>query len=701
MNVIISKAKSLFTGRTKPRTAGYYGLIILLSGLFAVTATAQTIVRDASSLEWKLSGYRPNVWRMNFNFESLTGNQAEMPDIPATVPGSVQTALKNAGLLPDWNTGLHHYEVEWTENRHWIFSAKIPDDWLSAGRENITLQCDGLDHKGLLMVNGKEAGRFDNAFIPYSFRIDRFLKDGNNTIAFVFDSPPEDLNQIGWTSRITDWKPRFYYGWDWIPRLVQIGVWDKVHFITDSGQHALIKETALTTGASALADKGSLDVRLTFDRLPVTGRVKISLTGNGKTVREETHDAYALTNGLSWKDLKIDRWQPNGVGDQPLYALQLTLTDNTGKEIQQILRRVGFRHIDWRPCEGASPGADPWICAVNNRPIFLQGVNWTPIRPYFADLKEEDYRIRLALYKELGINVIRIWGGGFAEKDWLYDLCDEMGILIWQEFPLSSSGLDNYPPEGTPEIYAMTQIVHHYVTRLRHHASLLLWCGGNELYERGDTAPITGKHPLIGEIQRNVRMLDPGRRFVPGSPSGPNIYASYDNYGSGNNWDVHGPWSLPFRDEKQNMDDVRDFWTKDDALIHSEVGVSGAMSAEMIVKYAGTFPPLPANLDNPIWRTVNWWIDWDSYLSAHDGLAPASVENYVEWSQRRQTEGLCIALERCKNRFPRCGGFIIWMGHDSFPCFINTSLIDFEGNPKPAALEISKIWKDNSYLKNK
>jgi beta-mannosidase len=231
------------------------------------------------------------------------------------------------------------------------------------------------------------------------------------------------------------------------------------------------------------------------------------------------------------------------------------------------------------------------------------------------------------------------------------------------------------------------------VTRLRHHASLLLWCAGNELYEKGDVAPITAGHPLIGSMKKQITALDPTRKFVPGTPSGPNISGDPGNFGSGSNWDVHGPWTLPFGDGTQNMAHVREFWEKDDALFRSEVGVSGAMSAGMIRKYAGTFNPLPADHSNPLWRTVNWWIDWNQYLSAHNGRAPAALEDYVEWSQRRQAEGLCIALENCRKRFPRCGGFLIWMGHDCFPCPINTSIIDFEGNPKPAALEVSKIWK--------
>jgi beta-mannosidase len=259
----------------------------------------------------------------------------------------------------------------------------------------------------------------------------------------------------------------------------------------------------------------------------VKGKVRCALYDDGgKTVREETLDAVEWSGGIKWNNLKIKRLYPNGNGSQPLYRLDIKFTDEAGEVVQQTERRIGFRHVEWRQCEGAVAHSDPWICAVNNIPVFLQGVNWTPITPLFADLKEDDYRRLLMTYKELGANTIRIWGGDFPEKEWLYEICDELGILVWQDLPLSSSGLDDYPPEGAEEILAMGKIVEFYVTRLRHHASLLLWCAGNELNERGNVAPITSRHPLIGSMKKQILALDPTRKFVPGTPSGPNLYST-------------------------------------------------------------------------------------------------------------------------------------------------------------------------------
>lgn len=204
---------------------------------------------------------------------------------------------------------------------------------------------------------------------------------------------------------------------------------------------------------------------------------------------------------------------------------------------------------------------------------------------------------------------------------------------------------------------------------------------------------------MISSMKDAVIALDPSRKFVPGSPSGPSIYADYSTYGKGINWDVHGPWNLPFTEQDKSMTAVRDFWNKSDALMHSEAGVPGAMSVEMLEKYKGEYKVLPASVENPLWRNVNWWVQWDEYLA--DKGDPQNLNEYVAWSQKRQSEGICIAVKASKDRFPACGGFLIWMGHDCYPCMVNTSIIDFEGNPKPAATELAKIFKDNSYLKKR
>ncbi|MCX6377226.1 MAG: hypothetical protein NTU88_14545, partial [Armatimonadetes bacterium] len=269
-----------------------------------------------------------------------------------------------------------------------------------------------------------------------------------------------------------------------------------------------------------------------------------------------------------------------------------------------------------------------------------------------------------------------------------YDMCDELGIMVWQKFPLSSSGVDNYPPDDEKSIEDLAAIAETYIARRRHHVSLLIWSGGNELMNLEGT-PVDASHPLIARLQQVVEENDPIHRFVPTSASGPTEWVLPDSRGKGLHWDVHGPWKAD-----GNLDEGwADFWANDDALFRSETGAPGCSSAEIIRKYAGEYEVMPATPENPLWRrTSTWWIEWGQFI-AENGREPETLEEYVAWSQERQKRTLSVAVKRCKDRFPACGGVILWMGHDCFPCTANTSVVDFEGNPKPAALALKEIWR--------
>ncbi len=647
------------------------------------------LVYDLSQLEWQVAGFVPHQWRFTRSERIAANPGADVPAIPAPVPGSVQQALLNAGAIPDWNVGLNARACEWVENRHWIYETVIPDGWLASGR-TFRLRCLGLDYQGCVLLNGKEVGAFQGTFVPHLFDLTPFLLPAGNVLQIVFELSPRWLGQFGFTSRMTEWKPRYNYTWDWTSRLVQIGIWDGIFLEATEG--AEIETLRCTTDANP-AGKGSLRAWGA-----VTGgeglSVQLSLEAGGAVIRQSALPAaHFNAEGISWQDLPVSLWWPNGEGGRPLYTLHCRLLDSQGYKVDEESRTVGFKRVEWRACEGAPAGADPWICAVNGRPIFLQGVNWTPIRPNFADVSEDDYRQRLETYRDLGCNLLRVWGGAFLEKECFYRLCDELGLLVWQEFPLSSSGCDNWPPEDEASISALSEIARSYIARRQHHASLLLWCGGNELQgsldgsKSGGGKPVGMEHPLLQRFQQIVATQDPGRRFLPTSSSGPLFFAEEANYGKGLHWDVHGPW----RPEGDLAAWAR-YWAGDDALFRSETGAPGASSVEIIRRYKGEYPEVPGTHENPIWQRTSWWIEWPEFV-AEKGREPANLEEYVAWSQERQARALAIAARACKARFPRCGGLLIWMGHDSFPCTANTSIVDFHGRPKPAARAVAEVFR--------
>ncbi len=646
---------------------------------------------NLSSLPWLLAGFSPYNWRF-YNNRDIREVKAEFPAMPAQVPGSVQMALLNAGLLPDWNQGLDSLQCEWVENRHWVYQVEIPDEWLLSG-QHISLNCLGLDYSGWLVVNGKEVARFSGGFTSHRFDLTPHLLPAGNRLQIVFDLPPRWLGQIGYTSQMTEWKARFNYTWDWIVRLVQVGVWEDVLLEVSDGME--IEHLKCITEFSTPDASGILLVNGTATG-PKGSQVEISLNGPGEFSRQQVIPVEEFTrNGFTWKNLPVEPWWPNGQGFPTLYSFTCRLLDAEGRLHDAQSHLLGFKHVDWLPCEGAPESADPWVCVVNGRPVFLQGVNWTPIRPNFADVPEAEYHKRLEMYRELGCNTLRVWGGGFSEKECFYRMCDEMGFLLWQDFPLSSSGLENWPPEDPASIAELSEVAYSLVNRLRHHVSLLLWCGGNELQgspdgqKQGGGKPVGLNHPLIARFAEIVASEDPGRRFVATTSSGPSFSVNLDEVGKGLHWDVHGPWKLD-----GTLDDWKQHWLKVDALFHSEFGAPGASSVDLIKKYSGGLAPMPATEDNPLWHRTLWWVEWPDFIREFD-REPESLEEFVAWSQTRQAEALSFTVRTLKAKFPRCGGALLWMGHDSFPCTANTAIIDFDGNFKLAALALKKLLSAN------
>ncbi len=647
-------------------------------------------VYDLSQLSWKLAGFQPYHWVIPTITDITLATSAETPAIAAAVPGSVQGALHAAGLLPDWNIALNYRQYEWVENRHWIYQVELPGELRPSDDQKVRLVCQGLDDRGWIYLNGQEVGRFATTHLPYTFDLSAAWRPDHNRLWIIFDTPPRWLGQIGYTSQMTDWKPRFYYSWDWITRLVQIGIWDAISLeISDGAELGTLRAVAqynLTAHTGTLRLWGqaqgsancSIQVRLFDGKIPLrTANLPLSEFN---------------ASSLLWTGLPVKSWMPNGSGSQPLYQLSISLFDSRGILQDELIQTVGFKSVEWRACAGAPPEADPWLCVINGRPLFLQGINWTPIRPNFADLTPSDYKLRLEQYRKLGVNLLRVWGGGFIETETFYNLCDELGLLVWQEFPLSSSGVDNWPPEDTASISALAAIAESAVARRQHHASLLCWCGGNELQgdldgsKTGGGKPVSLSHPLIQRLAEVTTRLDPGRRFLPTSSSGPRFSAERASFGKGLHWDVHGPWKAPL-----DLNEWQSYWQEVDALFHSEVGAPGASSAELILFSAGDLPVLPGTADNPLWRRTSWWIEWAEFIATHD-REPNNLEEYVTWSQERQAQALSIVAHELKAKFPRCGGVIFWMGHDSFPCTANTSILDYAGEPKPAALALAKIF---------
>lgn len=646
---------------------------------------------DLCSLSWTLEGWRPFSWMLGKSMETGSVMVADLGPYPVRWPGTVQQALLQGGALPDWRVGVNSRLCEWVEHRHWIAETTIPAGWVTPGAQ-VILDAESLDYSGWILVDCKQAARFEcAALLPQRIDLTDALGDGlEHRLAIVFEEPPREQGQIGFTSKSRFFKPRYNYSWDWCPRLVPIGVWGQLRLLTDASSTVQVRR--VRSGYTHEQGLGSVTVDLAVGSGVDAWEVRI-LDGDSEIARASTTGSQST---LTLDAIPVKAWWPNGLGESKTYVVEITASA-LGECCLHETRQVGFRQIAWQACEGAPPDAEPWICVVNDVPLFLQGVNWSPIKTNYQDVAQADYEKRIRLYREMGCTLLRVWGGAMLESETFYDLCDRAGLLVWQEFPLSSSGVENTPPDAPLVLDTLEAIARSYVRRRAHHPSLLLWCGGNELYYGVSEThppclrPIDRDHPCIELLARVVAEEDPARRFLPGSPSGPVDYALDTHYGQGIHHDVHGPWG---QRRDPDLEKWRDYWKDDDALFRSEVGMPGAMDAELIVKYAGGMDYWPP--EGEFWmHTSAWWIQWgDSVKAVVAGLeGEGALRAYVEYTQRMQADLYALAAHNCRSRFPRCGGFLLWMGHDCHPCPSNNSILDVEGNPKPAWEALRKVFR--------
>jgi beta-mannosidase len=259
--------------------------------------------------------------------------------------------------------------------------------------------------------------------------------------------------------------------------------------------------------------------------------------------------------------------------------------------------------------------------------------------------------------------------------------------------------MDSRPPDDSGFIAEHTSIARHFIRARQHHAGLRQWCGGNELHPEESTPdgprrrPLDLAHPALAALAALVAAEDPTHRFLPTSPFGPRFHATPAEFGRGLHHDVHGPWG---RGDFPAPADWAAYWRDDDSLFRGEVGVAGASSLELILRHAGSDPPWPPT--NALWQhSSGWWTQWDRLAPAVAHLPPdVALARYIELTQREQADDLALAARLTKARFPRCGGFLVWMGHDCFPCLANTSIVDYAHRLKPAAHALAAVFRAKS-----
>jgi beta-mannosidase len=284
------------------------------------------------------------------------------------------------------------------------------------------------------------------------------------------------------------------------------------------------------------------------------------------------------------------------------------------------------------------------------------------------------------------VNLLRVWGGGLIETEAFYTACDAAGLMVWQEFSQSSSGIESTPSDEPAFVKRMRDEAESIVPLRRNHPSLVAWCGGNEL--EGSDGPLDDRAPVLAALRDVVRRLDPDRVWLPTSPSGPHFANRLDviEADPGGLHDVHGPW------EHQGLREHTELYDRGTSLFNSEFGVEGMANRrthEALIAPEHRWPPTKAN---PVYRHLGEWWNNEPLVQAAFGSRLTDLESLRRGSQHLQADGLRYAVEANRRRAFRNSGSIPWQFNESFPNAWCTSAIDHRGDLKPAYFAVRRAY---------
>ncbi|MFZ2986661.1 glycoside hydrolase family 2 protein [Ideonella sp.] len=621
-----------------------------------------------------------------------------LPDaqwLPASVPGSAHGALRAAGRIPDPNYGLQETEVQWVGERSWAWRLQFDEADAASSHEELVFE--GLDTWCTAWLNGTRLFSSDNMFVPQRADVRDLLKTGLNELVLRFDPPLAQARQQeallgkrhlwnGDSARLYARKAQYHFGWDWGPVLLTSGPWKPVH---RASWDARIDTVACSQQLDLAAGRATLKLNTR-----VLGAI------DGCQIEHELFDpdghcvagaSSAAELGEALLNVEAARWWwPRDLGEPALYTLRTRITDD-GKVLASDSRRIGLRTVRLvqAPVRG-EPGLS-FCFEVNGQEIFAGGANWIPDDNQLERISPERYRERVAQAAGAHMNMLRVWGGGIYEDDAFYDACDELGILVWQDF-MFACGM--YPAHPSFQ-RSVREEARAAVTRLRHHASLAIWCGNNEDYAIAESIGAHGPNAPAGRFDARAiyeqllpevcAELDPGRPYWPGSPYTPNAtgvsFSSDATVGDRHSWEVWHQQMLPYQR-----------YTEVQARFVSEFGMQSHPSLPLLEAH------LPPDERYPQSRSLAWHNKAGAGApDGHRRLAVYQADNlrvgntlaeHVYATQFVQAEAMRYAYQDFRRRWQTpgaraVGGALVWQLNDCWPV-TSWALIDSAGVVKPA-----------------
>jgi beta-mannosidase len=601
----------------------------------------------------------------------------------AVVPGDVHSDLQNHGLIENPHLGLNEFKTQWIGRCQWEYSVDFD---VSKLLEFNQLNFGGLDTIAKVYLNDKHVLSARDMHISYQVDVNGVLKVGKNELRIVFDSQEDwaeaQEGKVGKypnaysdpTNQIR--KMACNYGWDWGPTLVTAGIWKPIQLVQWDGS----KLASLITNPTVVAGKPTL---LISGEVLGSQECQVALVREGKTLKNLAPSNGKFSASVTISDVEL--WWPVGYGNQPVYDFVIDLLDSKGELLESVSRRFGFRSVEL-VSELDEIGRNFEI-RVNGTRIWVRGANWIPDHTSLNKVTSDAYRKRITDAKDANMNLLRIWGGGIFESDDFYRVCDELGILVWQDFLFACA---SYPEDEFNSALIELEAVQ-AVTRLSSYCSLVLWNGSNEniwgYFDWDWQEPLEGKAWGLGFYQELIpeviSRLDPTRPYQPSSPwSGTmDLQPNDPNHGTAHLWE---PWNR--QDYLTYLDEVPRFVT--------EYGYQSPAAYSTLKNAIGV---------NELWEDSEGmkahqkaFIGKEKLHRGLDLRFPGLTENFDAWhylTQLEQARALNVGIRHLRSHHDVSAGSVIWQLNDCWPV-VSWSMIDFAGKRKPAWHVVRKAYAD-------
>ena len=634
---------------------------------------------------------------------------------PATVPGVVHTDLLQNKIIEDPFFRLNERGLQWIDKEDWVYETCFTLAADMMRKENMELVFEGLDTYADVYLNDECILKANNMFRRWSIPVRQYIREENNILKVYFHSPVKidvpkwdalpyqypasnDQSENGglFNKKISIFarKAGYHYGWDWGPRLVTSGIWRPVYIRAWSDlriNDVFIEQKEVGAGRAVIAGHVELDADKDMDGVLVT----ITDEATGRVLGEWQADLKRGTNRVTVDFVlhKPKLWWSNGLGEPFLYRFRTDIIAG-GELLDSKTERVGIRSL--KVVHQPDKDGHTFYIELNGRPVFAKGANYIPSDNFLPRVTPENYKRTILDAAGVNMNMLRVWGGGIYENDVFYDLCDEHGIMIWQDFMFACS---MYPAEG-----ALLDNIHQEavdnVKRLRNHACIALWCGNNECQDAwlgwGWKCEIERQNKeyadkIWAQYRQQYHVTLPGvvREYAPGTfywPSSPFAFEgemSGTTDGDRHYWSVwHGKAPISDYDSEKSR-------------FFSEYGFQSFPEFDSVKRYA----PYPEDWDirSEVMMSHQRGGDHangliETYL-LNEYKKPRDFRAFLYMNHVLQGDAIKTAIESHRRQMPYNMGTLFWQHNDCWPVASWASR-DYYGRWKAQHYYVRKAYDD-------